>query len=238
MPVPSLARTTQNASQAHHTTTHPGHTQLSGTPAPGHPTPTRQTMPSPPTRPPPPPQREHLWKGAWTQDLITSLAYNARAYARTRPWQTNAAKTQLAATIKAIGTLTTTYTLSAWKHRRRAAIQIHQTQTHPALFDHAPRLPHMDKIKYSDPILTEDQLHSTLQRILRLNPARPHATRRTFGRRRLHQQPPVQPPAAPGIPPTHAEPATHQFTIGVTHFPNQRLTQSLIQALPYCVCCL
>ena len=31
----------------------------------------------------------------------------------------------------------------------------------------------MDKIKYSDPVLTEAQLHSTLQRILRLNPARP-----------------------------------------------------------------
>ena len=40
----------------------------------------------------------------------------------------------------------------------------------------------MDKIKYSDPILTEDQLHSTLQRIQQLNPARLHATRRTFGR--------------------------------------------------------
>ena len=51
-------------------------------------------------------QREHLWKGAWTQDLITTLAYNARAHARSRPWQTNAAKTQLTATIKAIGTLT------------------------------------------------------------------------------------------------------------------------------------
>ena len=59
------------------------------------------------------PQREHLWKGAWTQELITSLAYNARAHARARPWQTNAAKTQLAATIKTIGTLTTTYTLNA-----------------------------------------------------------------------------------------------------------------------------
>ena len=96
----------------------------------------------------------------------------------------------------------------------------------------------MDKIKYSDPILTEDQLHSTLQRIQQLNPARPHATRRTFGRRRLHQQPPIQPPPAPGISPTHAEPATHQFTIGLTHLPNQRLTQSLLQSLPYCVCCL
>ena len=30
------------------------------------------------------PQLEHLWKGAWTQDLITSLAYNARAHARAR----------------------------------------------------------------------------------------------------------------------------------------------------------
>ena len=89
-------------------------------------------------------------------------------------------KTQLTTIMKTIGTLTTTYTLNAWKHRRHAAIHIHhhiQKHQHPALFDHAPRLPHMDKIKYSDPILTEDQLQNTTQRILRLNPARPHASR-------------------------------------------------------------
>ena len=184
------------------------------------------------------PQREHLWKAAWTQDLITSLAYNARAHARARPWQSNAAKTQLTNIIKSIGALTTTYTLNAWKHRRRAAIQIHhhiQKQTQPALFDHAPRLPHMDKIKYSDPILTDDQLHSTIQRILRLNPARSHATRRTFGRRRLHQQPIPQPTPAPDTLPTPTDPATNQFTIGLDHLSNQRLTQSLLQTLPYCV---
>ena len=96
----------------------------------------------------------------------------------------------------------------------------------------------MDKIKYSDPILTDDQLHNTIQRIQRLNPARPHATRRTFGRRRLHQQPPVQPPSSPDNNLPHAEPTTHQFTIGLNHLPNQRLTHSLIQSLPYCVCCL
>jgi hypothetical protein len=51
-----------------------------------------------------------------TQDLITSLAYNARACARSHPWWTNAAKTQLTSIIKSIGALTTTYTLQAWKH--------------------------------------------------------------------------------------------------------------------------
>ena len=187
------------------------------------------------------PQREHLWKGAWTQTLITSLAYSARAHARGRPWQSNAAKTQLANIIKSIGSLTTTYTLNAWKHRRRAAIQIHhsiQKHTQPNLFDHAPRLPHMDKIKYSDPILTEQQLHSTMQRILRLNPARPHATRRTFGRRRQHQQPTPQPTPVTDTLLIPTEPDTNQFTIGLNHLPNQRLTQSLLQTLPYCVCCL
>ena len=68
-----------------------------------------------------------------------------------------------------------------------------------------------------DPIFTEDQLHSTLQRILRLNPARPHATRRTFGRRRLHQQPITQPLPAPDMLPPHAEPEKNQFTIFQTH---------------------
>jgi hypothetical protein len=143
------------------------------------------------------PQREQLWKGAWTTELITSLAYNARAHARSRPWQSPAAKAQLTTILKSIGTLTTAYTLNAWKHRRRAAIQIHQQiQRHanPTLFDHTPRLPHMDKIKYSDPILTESQLQDTLHRLLRLNPTRPNATRRTFGRRRAHQQQTPQPP--------------------------------------------
>ena len=142
------------------------------------------------------PQREHLWKGAWATDLITSLAYNARAHARFRPWQSPTAKAQLASILKTIGTLTATYTLNAWKHRRRAAIQIHQQiqrRANSTLFDHAPRLPHMDKIKYSDPILTEDQLQSTLHRLIRLNPIRPHATRRTFGHRRTHQLQTSQP---------------------------------------------
>jgi hypothetical protein len=187
------------------------------------------------------PQREHLWKGAWTQDLVTSLAYNARAHARSRPWRTNAAKTQLTSIIKSIGSLTTAYTLQAWKHRRRAAIQIHQQiqqQPHPNLYDHAPRLPHMDKIKYSDPILTDEQLYDTLQRIQRLNPTRPHNTHRTFGRRRLHQQPLAQPPQVPDISPPQTDTGTNQFTISLNHLPNQRITQSLLQMLPYCICCL
>ena len=48
------------------------------------------------------PQREHLWKGAWAQELITSLAYNARVHARSRPWRTNSAKAQLTNIIKTI----------------------------------------------------------------------------------------------------------------------------------------
>jgi hypothetical protein len=137
------------------------------------------------------PQRKQLWKGAWITNLITSLTYNARAHARSRPWQSLTAKAQLTTILKTIGTLTTTYTLDAWKHRRRAAIQIHQQiQRHAnlALFDYTPRLSHMDKIKYSDPILTEPQLQGTLQRLPWLNPTRPYATSRTFGHRRAHQQ--------------------------------------------------
>ena len=53
MPMSSPARTTQNTPLTHHPTAHPGHTQLSGTSAPGNPTATRRTVPSPPTRPPP-----------------------------------------------------------------------------------------------------------------------------------------------------------------------------------------
>ena len=77
-----------------------------------------------------------------------------------------------------------------------------------------------------------------MQRILRLNPDRPHATRRTFGRRRQHQQPTPQPTPVTDTLLTPTEPDTNQFTIGLNHLPNQRLTQSLLQTLPYCVCCL
>jgi hypothetical protein len=232
----SPPRTSRNPAPTYHTPAHPGH--------PCH---SRNTTP---THPPANTiqhgllhhlQREQLWKGAWTTDLITSLAYNARAHARSRPWQSLTAKAQLTTILKSIGALTTTYTLNAWKHRRRAAIQIHQQiQRHanPASFDHTPRLSHTDKIKYSDPILTELQLQDTLHRLLRLNPTRPYATSRTFGRRRAHQQQMPQPSPPPAPPqPSHAI-HTNQFTIRLTQLPQHRLTQSLIHSLPYCVCCL
>ena len=50
-----------------------------------------------------------------------------------------------------------------------------QRHINPALFDHAPRLPHMETMKYSDPILTEIQLQCTLQRLLQLNLPAPTA---------------------------------------------------------------
>jgi hypothetical protein len=96
----------------------------------------------------------------------------------------------------------------------------------------------MDKIKYTDPIFTDDQIHTTIQRILRLNPAHPHATRRTFGRRRLRQQHTPQLPLTSATPLPQTQPATNQFTICINHIPNPRLTQSLIESLHFCICCL
>jgi hypothetical protein len=86
-------------------------------------------------------------------------------------------------TLKNYGAITTNYVLNAWKIRRRAAFQIHQkiiTWPTPSFFDHVPRLPHIDSIKYMEPVLTEDQLQIILHKLLRLNPARPDLANRTF----------------------------------------------------------
>ena len=138
------------------------------------------------------------------------------------------------------GTITTTYVLNAWKIRRRAAFQIHQKITNwptPAFFDHVPRLPHIDSIKYMEPALTEDQLQIILTKLLRLNPARLDLANRTFARRwrRLHHQ--LQPMPEPTPVPGEPAPETN-FTIGIDHRPQVRPTHSLIASLPFCVCCL
>ena len=58
--------------------------------------------------------------------------------------------------------------------------------------------------------ITADQLSFIMQRLLRLNPARPDLALRTFGRRRRHfqllQQPPtsnISAPAKPQLPETN-----------------------------------
>ena len=95
--------------------------------------------------------------------------------------------------------------------RRRAAFQIHQKIANwptPAFFDHVPRLPHIDSIKYMEPALTEDQLQIILTKLLRLNPARPDLANRTLpdagdasitncSQRRNQHQCPERPPLKP-----------------------------------------
>ena len=107
----------------------------------------------------------------------------------------------------------------------------------PTFFDHVPRSPHKDSIKCMGPALTEDQLQIILQMLLRLNPARPNLTNRTFGRRRrrLHQQ--LQPLPEP-TPVTTEHTTETNFTIGIDYRPQLRPTHSLIASPPFCVCCL
>ena len=186
------------------------------------------------------PHRELLWKGAWTTNLIASLADTARANTRNNPWRSPTAIALLVKTLKNFGALTTNYVLNASKIRRRAAFQIHQkinTWATPSFFDHVPRLPHIDSIKYMEPALTEDQLQIILNKLLRLNPARPDLANRTFGRRRRRLYQLLQPPPEPNLVTTERTPETN-FTIPITLWPQQRPTLSLIASLPYCVCCL
>ena len=107
----------------------------------------------------------------------------------------------------------------------------------PSFFDHVPRLPHIDSIKFMEPTLTEDQLQITLNKLLRLNPARPDLANRTFGRRRRRLQQQLQPSPETTTAPTAPTPETN-FTIGIAHRPQPRPSLSLIASLPYCVCCL
>ena len=172
---------------------------------------------------------------------LSTLADTARANTRQNLWRSFAAIFLLTKTLQGFGTITTTYVLNAWKLRWRAAFQIHQqicAHTNPSHFDHVPRLPHIESIKFMEPILTADQLPFILQRLLRLNPARPDPTLRTFGRRRRHFQLMQQPPT-PDIP-TIVTPPTSEtnFTIGMNNRPQSCPSLSLIASLPYCVCCL
>ena len=78
-----------------------------------------------------------------------------------------------------------------------------------------------------------------MQRLLRLNPARPDLALQTFGRRRRHfqllqQPPPILSNSAPATP----QPPETNFTIGMNNRPQLRPSLSLIASLPYCVCCL
>ena len=150
------------------------------------------------------------------------------------------ASSLLVKTLKNFGIITTTFVLNAWKLRRRAAFQIHQkicSWPTPSFFDHVPRLPHIDSIKYMEPTLTEDQLQIILNKLLRLNPTRPDLANRTFGRRRRRIQQQLQPPPEP-TPALDAHTTELNFTISIANRPQARPTLSLIASLPYCVCCL
>jgi hypothetical protein len=130
--------------------------------------------------------------------------------------------------------------LTAWKLRRRAAFQIHQkicSWPTPSFFDHVPRLPHIDSIKFMEPTLSDEQLQIILNKLLRLNPARPDLANRTFGRRRRRIQQQLQPPPEP-TPVLDTHTTELNFTINIEHRPQARPTLSLIASLPYCVCCL
>jgi hypothetical protein len=107
----------------------------------------------------------------------------------------------------------------------------------PSFFDHVPRLPHIDSIKVMDPTLTEDQLQITLNKLLRLNPARPDLANRTFCRHWIRLQQQLQPPPEPTPMPAMPIPEIN-FTIGIDHRPQPRPSLSLIASLSYCVCCL
>ena len=129
---------------------------------------------------------------------------------------------------RSVGAITTTFVLQAWKLRRRAAFQIHQKNCSwptPSFFDHVPRLPHIDSIKFMEPTLTEDQLQITLNKLLRLNPARPDLANQTFGRRRRRLQQQLQPPPETTTAPAAPTPVTTErttetnFTIPITLWP-------------------
>jgi len=89
-----------------------------------------------------------------------------------------------------------------------------------------------------EPTLTADQLSLILQRLLRLNPARPDLALRTFGRRRRHFQLVQQPPTSTNSTPATPQPPETNFTIGINYRPQPRPSLSLIASLPYCICCL
>ena len=159
----------------------------------------------------------------------------------TNPWRSSAALSLLTKTLQGFGAITTTFVLNAWKLRRRAAFQIHQqicAHPNPSYFDHVPRLPHIENIKFMEPTLTTEQLTLILQRLLRLNPARPDLALRTFGRRRRHFQLMQQPPPLDIPAPITPQPPEANFTIGINNRPQLRHSLSLIASLPYCVCCL
>ena len=101
-----------------------------------------------------------------------------------------------------------------------------------------PRLPHIESIKFMEPTLTAEQLALILQRLLRLNPARPDLALRTFGRRRRHSQLMQQPPPSDIPAPIMPQPPETNFTIGMNNRPHSRPSLNLIASLPYCVCCL
>ena len=83
-----------------------------------------------------------------------------------------------------------------------------------SLFDHVPRLPHIDSIKFMEPTLTDGQLQIILNKLLRLNPARPDLANRSFGRRRRRTQQQLQPPPEP-------------TTVMATHTPELNFTISI-----------
>ena len=89
-----------------------------------------------------------------------------------------------------------------------------------------------------EPTLTADQLSLILQRLLRLNPARPDLALRTFGRRRRHFQLVQPPPTSTISTPATPQPPETNFTIGMNNRPQSRPSLSLIASLPYCICCL
>ena len=84
------------------------------------------------------------------------------------------------------------------------------------------RLPHIESIKFMEPTLTADQLAFILQRLLRLNPARPDLALRSFSRRRRHFQLMRQPPPPDISAPTTPQPPETNFTIGMNNRPQSR----------------
>jgi hypothetical protein len=186
------------------------------------------------------PHHKLLWKGAWTTNLIASFADTARANTRNNPWRSPMAIALFTKTLQSYGAITTTFVLEAWKLRRRAAFKIHQNTCSwptPSFFDHVPRLPHIDSTKFMALTLTDAQLQVILNKLLRLNPARPDLANQTFGHRRRRIQQQLQPPPEPTPEPTIPIPETN-FTIGIEHRPQPHPSLSLMAILPYCVCCL
>ena len=85
-----------------------------------------------------------------------------------------------------------------------------------------------------EPTLSDEQLQIILNKLLRLNPARPDLANRTFGRRRRRIQQQRQPPPEP-TPALDTHTTELNFTISIAHRPQARPTLSLIASLPYCV---